>query len=98
MFHFCLIETELENTVTVQASSDLPLSGERFILTCNVVCDRPPHVKWLDPRGQTPTGQGITLSPQTFNERMYSVEILFDPLRTSQTGIYTCMSTVDVQV
>lgn len=48
------------------------------------------------PRGQTPTGQGITLSPQTFNERMYSVEILFDPLHTSQTGIYTCMSTVDV--
>ena len=91
-----LIQTVLENTVRIQASSNLPLAGENFTLTCNVVCDRPPQGKWLDPTGQTPTAQGISLSPQTFNGQTYSLQMHFDHIRTSHTGIYTCISNTDV--
>lgn len=95
LYLFCT-STDLENTVTIQASSDLPLAGERFTLTCTVVCDRPPQMKWLNPTGQNPTGQGMHLSPQTFGGQVYSLQIHFDPIHTSHTGIYTCISTVDV--
>ena len=60
------------------------------------MCDRPPQVKWLDPTGQMPTAQGVQVFPQTFDGQMYNLQIHFDPIHTSHTGIYTCVSTVDM--
>ena len=69
----------------IQASSDSPVAGELFTLTCTCASNTQPQVTWIDPSGESINGDlqddtGL-ISTLTFN-----------PLRTSHGGTYTCVS------
>lgn len=86
---------EPTNNVSIEASSDMLTAGQDLTLTCTVVSDGPPHVRWIGPDGQPISREGITVSPHTASGLITTLQLMFLPLRTSHGGTYTCISSVD---
>ena len=87
--------TELENSVNISTSYTSHSARQPHSLTCTVTSDRPTQIQWLGPNGQLVSGEGITVSPQATNGVVSTVEITFSSLRTSHSGIYTCISNIN---
>ena len=79
------IFAELTNTVEIQASSEAPVAGEPFTLTCICTSNMQPQVTWIAPNGETIEGD-------LQHENGLICTLTFNPLHTSQGGMYTCVS------
>ena len=84
----------MKNSLSVEASSDFPIAGQNFTLTCTVISDRPALLKWIGPDGQSVSGEGIIVSSRDTGTLNSSHQVSFYPLRTSHGGIYTCISNI----
>ena len=82
--------------MSISASHTSPMAGELCTLTCTVTSDIRPQMTWLGPNEQPVNGTGITLSPQSTNGLVSTVEITFSSLHTSHSGTYTCISTIHI--
>ena len=93
-----IIYTEVENDVNILNGSDIPMAGEFFTLICEVVSDRIPLVTWIDPNGvPCPlSGPDMTVSAPLRDGSVTTVILTFNSIRTSQSGIYVCISNITV--
>ena len=101
IYKLIIIETytEVENDVNIlNGSEDIPMAGELFTLICDVASDRIPLVTWIDPNGvPCPlSGPDTTVSAPLRDGSVTSVILTFNSIRTSQSGIYTCISNIAV--
>lgn len=88
---FLIHSAFLTNNVSIEASNDRPTAGEVFTLTCTVISDRPPVMKWV---GKGIGSEGVTVHSQVVSGYNSTMVIEFHPLHTSHGGIYSCISTV----
>ena len=77
--------SELTNRVEIQASSDEPVAGELFTLTCIITSDVQSQVTWIGPNGQSVDGE-------LHDETGVMSTVTFSTLHTSHGGVYTCVS------
>ena len=73
----------------------MPTAGQDLTLTCTVVSDRPPLLRWIGPNGEPVSGEGIAMSPPIASGMTTRLQLIFLPLHTSHGGIYTCISSVN---
>ena len=71
-------------TISIAASSDSTIAGNLFTLTCSVINipDITPVLTW--------TGPGMAQSNVQLSSSSTALALIFNPLRTSNGGIYTC--------
>ena len=84
--------TGLEIYISIEASADVPTAGEDFTLTCRAFSDEPTQLTWMGTNGLPVSGENLFVQSQVTNGRITSVNLIFDKLRTSQAGMYTCVS------
>ena len=86
----------IENTVNITSSMYNATAGELFMLTCTVYSGGPSEVSWIDPDGVACPidGQGVSVSRYNISDRISIVELTFLSIRTSQSGLYKCISNV----
>ena len=81
------------DAVTVLTSSEgVPIAGQIYTINCVVtkqsMLSVMPEITWLNPDGVDVYGQLNTTT--TGNTTETSSSLVFDPLRTSQYGVYLC--------
>ena len=86
--------TGLEKNISIESSADSPIAGERFVITCTVISDRPAQLTWIGRNGLPISEKNPSVSSQVTSGMLTSVKLIFQPLYTSHTGIYTCASLV----
>ena len=91
-----LFITAIENTVNITSSMDIATAGQWFMLTCTVFSGRPSEVSWIDPDGVTcpPDGQDVAVSHYNISDQISILELTFQSIRTSQSGLYKCNSNI----
>ena len=84
--------------MSITASVDTPTAGELFTLICSVSSDRIPLITWIDPNGvPCPlSGPDMTVSAPLRDGSVTTVILTFNSIRTSQSGIYVCISNIAV--
>ena len=77
---------------------DTAIAGQWFMLTCTVFSGGPFEVSWVDPDGVAcpPDDQGVSVSHYNISDRISILELTFQSIRTSQSGLYKCISNVTV--
>ena len=90
--------TAIENTVNITSSMDTAIAGQQFTLTCTVFSGKPSEVLWINPDGVTcpPDGQDVTVSHYNISDQISILELTFQSIRTSQSGLYKCISNIAV--
>ena len=93
LFFLFIIILELDHTVDITASENMPKAGEKLTLTCTVRSKVPAMVKWVTENGDPVLNpSNVIVSPQRMDCLIHTVNISFDPLKMSHVGIYTCIS------
>lgn len=82
----CIL-AELTNRVEIQASSEAPVAGELFTLTCIVTSNMHP---WVSVTWENTTEEFINTELQ--DETHLISTLTLNPLHTSHGGTYTCVS------
>ena len=69
-------------------------AGQLFMLTCTVYSGGPSEVSWIDPDGVACPidGEGVSVSHYNISDRISILELTFQSIRTSQSGLYKCIS------
>ena len=69
-------------------------AGQLYMLTCTVYSGGPSEVSWIDPDGVACPidGQGVSVSHYNISDRISILELKFQSIRTSQSGLYTNVS------
>ena len=91
------LPTELVHTVNISGPSNPLSSGGKYSVTCNVTSDLSTSVWWLGPDNQEVDGTDPSVNmigPYTKNGTTTLV-LLFDPIKTSHGGTYSCKSSVN---
>ena len=91
--------TEVENIVNITASTEFPVAGEYFSLTCTITSERNVNVSWVDPWGVPCPTDGTNYDINVFSHpdrgRLITYSWLeFPSIRTSMSGTYTCISSI----
>ena len=75
---------------------DTAIAGQWFMLTCTVFSGGPTEVSWIDPDGVAcpPDGQGVSVSRYNISDQISILELTFQSIRTSQSGLYKCISNI----
>ena len=94
LFTNTLYHTGLEAYISVEASTDVPKAGEDFTLTCRAFGDKPTQLMWMGTNGLPVNGENLFVHSQITNGKITSVNLRFNKLRTSQAGVYTCVSVI----
>ena len=86
----------IENTVNITSSMYNATAGQLFMLTCTVYSGGPSEVSWIDPDGVACPidGQGVSVSCYNISDWISILELTFQSIRTSQSGLYKCISNV----
>ena len=87
LIHHIHMFSELTNRVEIQASSEEPVAGELFTLTCTITSDVQSQVTWIGPNGQSVDGE-------LQEEASLMSTVTFSALHTSHSGMYTCVSRI----
>ena len=82
------------NNVSIETSNERPTAGENYTLTCTVMSDRPPIMKWIGLEGNDVSGEGVIVHSQFISGFNSTLLLEFLPLRTSHGGIYMCVSSI----
>ena len=86
---------ELEHSVNITASNNDPvIAGSLLTLNCTTISNHMPDMMWVGPNGPAIAENGSTVSEQV-NGDLKSTILMFDPLRTSHAGNYTCISIIE---
>ena len=98
MNHVSLSRTAIENMVNITSSMDTATAGQQFTLTCTVFSGEPTEVSWIDPDGVAcpPDGQGVSVSHYNISDQISILELTFQSIRTSQSGLYKCISNIAI--
>ena len=77
---------------------DTAVAGQWFMLTCTVFSGGPSEILWIDPDEVPcpPDGQGMSVSRHNINDRTSILELTFQSIRTSQSGLYKCISNIAI--
>ena len=88
--------------ITVSVNSvGIPTAGGSYTVTCTIMEEvvgltNMPSLQWLDSSGQEIVdGEGITVEQTHQNETTAILVLIFDPLRTSHGGEYTCQGILE---
>ena len=84
----------LEKNISIESSADSPIAGERFVITCTIISDRPAQLTWKGRNGLPIRENNPSVYSQVTSGMLTSVKLIFQPLYTSHAGIYTCISLV----
>ena len=74
-----------------------PLSaGEKYSLTCSIIADLSPTVKWLGPDNQevNTSDPSLSVGAPVTNADTTTLVLNFDPIEASHGEVYTCRSTI----
>ena len=81
--------------VDIEVSSNSTTAGGNYSLICTVFSDFPPTVQWLDAEGNE---VDVFSDSMTINQQFYGkttiLTLNFDPLKTSHSGLYSCVSNI----
>ena len=77
--------------MSIEASHAQPTAGDNFTLSCTVISDRTPTLKWV---GNGVASEGVVVHPQSVSGVKSTLVIEFHPLRTSHGGTLTCVSSI----
>ena len=83
----------LSHTLTIDGSPNPHLAGETLIVTCTACSEFLPSLQWIDSQNDTIENIG---TPVLEGENCTSLSLIFNSLKTSQGGRYTCLSVVDI--
>lgn len=75
------------------SSNDPAIAGSLLTLNCFTMSNHVPDLMWVSPNGSTIADNGIAVSKQV-NCTLKSATLVFDALRTSHAGNYTCISVI----
>lgn len=75
--------------MSIEPSKHRPTAGEVFTLTCTAFSDGPPALKWI---GEGIGSEGVTVHSQGVDGLNSTLVIEFQPLHTSHSGMYSCIS------
>ena len=95
--HVLLIIIVLTVALTAEGSMD---AGSSFTVTCAVtdtIDDITPTVIWLDPSGEELLNSAVSdpaVNGPIENGATITLELLFNPLRASHQGDYTCRAEI----
>ena len=67
-----------------------------YTLTCVVIADVIPEVKWIDFTYNLEEKERLTLSGPVVSGSHTTLNLTFHSLRTSQAGRYSCVSKTDI--
>ena len=87
-------------TVSVNSQGSTTAGGS-YTLTCTIMEEvvgltNMPSLQWLDSSGQEIVdGEGITVEQTHQNETTTILVLIFDPVRTSHGGEYTCQGILE---
>jgi len=89
------LSIELEHSVNITASNNDPvIAGSLLMLKCTTMSNHVPDMLWIGSNGTAITENGSSVSEQV-NGDLKSTTLMFDPLRTSHAGNYTCISNIE---
>ena len=73
-------------------------AGQPFTLLCNVSSERPSELNWIDPNGVTcpQSGSDMHVTHGSRSGWISTLELTFNSIRTSQSGLYKCISNIEV--
>ena len=96
MFVTLVIFPAIENEVTISSMSNAT-AGQPYTLLCTVSSERPSNLTWIDPNGVAcPLDDpGTTVSYSDWSGGVSTLELTFHSIRTSQSGVYKCVSNID---
>ena len=96
MFHWCmLVLPAIQNEVSISSMMNAT-AGQPYILVCTVLSKSVSNLSWIDPNG-VPCPQDdphMTVSYIGWSEGLSTLELTFDSIRTSQSGVYKCISNI----
>ena len=82
--------------MTIFGPSTPTLAGSMYTLTCTVFADITPQLRWTGPNDNTVSeGEGIILHGPVVSGNKTTYSLTFSYLRTSQAGLYSCLSIID---
>ena len=73
---------------------DTATAGQLFMLTCTVFSGGPSEVSWIDPDGVIRPIDGEGVSYYNISDRISILELTFQSILTSQSGLYKCNSNI----
>ena len=90
------ISTELLHNITIM-TSDVPISGETYNLTCTVESNVPQTIQWLysSNNSKVTNSSDITVGTKRTTGSTTTLTLSFNPLHTSHGGQYTCRSMIN---
>ena len=73
-------------------------AGQPFTLLCNVSSERPSELTWIDPNGVACplSGSDMHVTHGVRSGWISTLELTFNSIRTSQSGLYKCISNIEV--
>ena len=90
------LPTELVHTVNISGPYNPLSSGGKYSITCNVTSDLSTSVWWLGPDNQEVDGTHPSVNMIGYTKNgTTTLVLLFDPIKTSHGGTYSCKSSVN---
>ena len=90
-----LVLPAIRNEVSISSMMNAT-AGQPYILVCTVLSERASNLSWIDPNGIACPRDNphMTVSYSDWNEGLSTVELTFHSIRTSQSGVYKCISNI----
>ncbi|CAI8020956.1 hypothetical protein GBAR_LOCUS12479 [Geodia barretti] len=85
----------IQNEVSISSMMNAT-AGQPYILVCTVQSERASNLSWIDPNGVAcpQDDPHMTVSYIGWSEGLSTLELTFDSIRTSQSGVYKCISNI----
>ena len=87
----------IENSVQISSMMNAT-AGQPYTLICTVSSARPSEINWIDPNGVACplNGPDMYVSHSGRIGQISTLELNFNSIRTSQSGVYKCISNIIV--
>ena len=88
----------IENEVIISASEMNATAGQPYTLLCTVSSERLSNLSWVDPNGVACPldNPDTTVSYSGWIGGLSTLELTFHSIRTSQSGVYKCISNIAI--